>query len=439
MAGYHTSYEYYQQQSPVYDGLPYQQDSCSNWPGSPSMQRTRSTHSQTTTYTVDSNDTAGTQSSAYYTDVSSADLESPIMEGASHEDSAIDWYQESSYPEPQDASQLVMATGSQYYTDTTMDSQNSPGVPEELQFPSAQQAFDGLIPDIEEAAKQATRTVMAQATIGQMASYEATWVINSKVIDSHLGWNQGQDQNSACREAVQGLLINHFHQLFHTNPSYDEVNKVLLQAAYQLLTRLQGQEISQICYLAITAALAQLRQQLDDGSGATASTAAVASSGSSTSHAENQSYHYEKQFYPCRFPNCHAKSFSRSADLERHYNMVHVDETKKRKFACDYKRCSRHEVPFFRQDHFRDHLRSYHKEDLPRRSKKPDAAWWQGRSKYAMESGWWRCNRCLVVRVNIEQDGFTCPKCGASCEVDRQRLRLGLPQERGSRSPVDRL
>lgn len=103
--------------------------------------------------------------------------------------------------------------------------------------------------------------------------------------------------------------------------------------------------------------------------------------------------------------------------------MVHVDDEKKKKYMCDYRKCPRHDTPFFRQDHFRDHLRLYHKEDLLRRGTKPDREWWSSRSARAMFSGWWRCNRCLVVRVEQAKHGFVCPGCGNPCEAERRRER----------------
>ncbi|KAK4175812.1 hypothetical protein QBC36DRAFT_17892 [Triangularia setosa] len=96
---------------------------------------------------------------------------------------------------------------------------------------------------------------------------------------------------------------------------------------------------------------------------------------------------------------------------------------KKTKLFCDYKKCPRHELLFFRYDHFRDHLREFHKEDLPRRSKKENDKWWDTRAPRAVYSGWWRCNRCLMERVQVAVDGYTCPGCGNPCEGERVRKR----------------
>ncbi len=106
--------------------------------------------------------------------------------------------------------------------------------------------------------------------------------------------------------------------------------------------------------------------------------------------------------------------------------MLHVDESQKPKFRCDYKKCGRHENPFFRQDHFRDHLRDFHKEDLPRRGGKTDSQWWEERATRPFTERWWRCNRCLGARVRIDKDGWMCPSCKNFCEPDRQKIRMKL-------------
>ena len=40
------------------------------------------------------------------------------------------------------------------------------------------------------------------------------------------------------------------------------------------------------------------------------------------------------------------------------------------------KRCHRHKVPFFRKDHFRDHITRVHWEYLPAHGKEDDSKWW---------------------------------------------------------------
>ncbi|KAK4229409.1 zinc finger protein AEBP2 [Podospora fimiseda] len=420
---YQSSYDCYSQHSPGgFDGLTYTDDSSNNWIAPAMMKRSNSAQSEITTYTVDSSDTTGTHSSGYSTSLPFDD--SPTMENLVVDGAPASWYQ---YPEPQDASQLVAAAGSQYYQhqdyyntgDTSTDTQKSPT--EDIQFTFASQTFDALIQNIEDTAKQATDSAMTLIRNGQMPSYGDYSVITTEIVDASIQWHRGQDQNASYREAVQRLLTDYLYRQFSdVTPAYADVARVLEEAAYQLLARLQGQKVYEICYFAISAALAHVKQQIDDDSAAastattTPSTPVVPSSSTSSS---------SRQSYPCRIPGCKQKGFSRSADLDRHHNMVHLDETKKKKFVCDYKRCGRHEIPFFRQDHFRDHLRDFHKEDLPKRSKKEDVSWWSGRSKSATANGWWRCNKCLITRVSVRGNGFVCPTCGASCELERQKLR----------------
>ncbi|KAK3323786.1 hypothetical protein B0T19DRAFT_463666 [Cercophora scortea] len=133
----------------------------------------------------------------------------------------------------------------------------------------------------------------------------------------------------------------------------------------------------------------------------------------------------EHEGYTCQAPDCSPRrTFKRCADLDRHYQIIHTPGTKG-KWSCDYKKCPRHKSPFYRLDHFRDHLREYHKEDLPRRGAlgARDEAWWSSRSQKAMFRGWWRCNRCLK-RVHIDLDGAMCA-CGNECEPERW-MRRGL-------------
>ena len=57
------------------------------------------------------------------------------------------------------------------------------------------------------------------------------------------------------------------------------------------------------------------------------------------------------------------KGFIRSADLERHYKVAHMKIERKPIFR-DYMKFPRHKNPFSRRDHFRVHLRDYHREDF---------------------------------------------------------------------------
>ncbi|EFX03478.1 c2h2 finger domain containing protein [Grosmannia clavigera kw1407] len=61
------------------------------------------------------------------------------------------------------------------------------------------------------------------------------------------------------------------------------------------------------------------------------------------------------------------KKFSRTADLQRHEKHVHLDERSKLNIVCDYTECPRNKQPFSRKDHYREHLRDSHGEDMTKR------------------------------------------------------------------------
>ncbi|RYP60199.1 hypothetical protein DL769_008223 [Monosporascus sp. CRB-8-3] len=123
----------------------------------------------------------------------------------------------------------------------------------------------------------------------------------------------------------------------------------------------------------------------------------------------------------CLEPGCKSKPFKRKADLDRHYQQVHWDSSIKPSFPCDYPKCTRSTNPFFRSDHYRDHCRDYHREDLLRRSslKKETNEWWADR---IIHKRWWRCSKCLH-RVYIQQYGFECHNCKTPCEPQRRNYR----------------
>jgi len=140
--------------------------------------------------------------------------------------------------------------------------------------------------------------------------------------------------------------------------------------------------------------------------------------------------------FPCLMPSCN-KQFNRAADLDRHMKFIHCKSTVA-PMLCDYRRCARHRNPFHRADHFRDHLRDQHKEDLLKRggggsngggeggsgngNGGPDAGWWRERAPGAVYGGWWRCGKCFA-RVVVERDLWQCGSCGNYCEGDRQGVR----------------
>ncbi len=127
----------------------------------------------------------------------------------------------------------------------------------------------------------------------------------------------------------------------------------------------------------------------------------------------------EKKPYQCLFPQC-LKSFDRSADLDRHQKQVHLSNGVKAKYGCDYRRCPRKNDHFHRKDHFRDHLRDYHKEDLFKRGGGSTEAWLKERNIAKM---WWRCSHCLM---RVDKSRWECPGCKYSCEQDRRRWRDAL-------------
>jgi hypothetical protein len=106
--------------------------------------------------------------------------------------------------------------------------------------------------------------------------------------------------------------------------------------------------------------------------------------------------------------------FSRPADLERHYKNVHAPQDEKDRFPCGYPKCKRATSTFTRKDHYRDHLRDSHKEDivLAKDDKKATIPFtslllisWKGRSR---GSGW----LCLLSEKGVYM------VCGAGLDVD---------------------
>ncbi|KAG6041785.1 hypothetical protein E4U41_001997 [Claviceps citrina] len=131
--------------------------------------------------------------------------------------------------------------------------------------------------------------------------------------------------------------------------------------------------------------------------------------------------------YPvcCLYPGCDAKPFRRRADLDRHYKHRHATDAQKISFNCDYPRCSRRRDPFHRLDHFRDHLREFHKEDIEKRGSGSGSGssvneeWLEDRR---VSSTWWRCPKCLH-RIYIKHNGYECPDCKTPCQAKRIEAR----------------
>jgi hypothetical protein len=132
---------------------------------------------------------------------------------------------------------------------------------------------------------------------------------------------------------------------------------------------------------------------------------------------------------PCPFKQ---NIYSRPADLERHYKNCHAP-TEKDSFPCDYLKCPRSQDPFTRKDHFRDHLRDFHKEDIGAAKVGAKARNHKNGQEYAklqevwlkervIPHWWWRCARCLV-RVDVRTQGWECSSCKSPCEEERMRRR----------------
>ncbi|PHH81067.1 hypothetical protein CDD80_3349 [Ophiocordyceps camponoti-rufipedis] len=122
-------------------------------------------------------------------------------------------------------------------------------------------------------------------------------------------------------------------------------------------------------------------------------------------HHHPQHHHQQQQQqqrdFPvcCLHPGCDAQ-FKRRADLQRHYRHRHTPDSVKESFSCDYPRCSRYRDPFYRLDHFRDHLRDFHKEDIEKRGSETNNA-------RPVSGSWWRCRRCLKRVYDLD----ACPRC----------------------------
>jgi hypothetical protein len=104
----------------------------------------------------------------------------------------------------------------------------------------------------------------------------------------------------------------------------------------------------------------------------------------------------------------------------RHY--AHVHSRDQEEIKCDYHNCTRTTDPFTRKDHYRDHLRDFHKEDMPRPNKgrkSPNQQIWKDERR--ISSRWWRCPKCLERR-SVRDYGWKC--CGFECEEGRQQARM---------------
>ncbi len=178
--------------------------------------------------------------------------------------------------------------------------------------------------------------------------------------------------------------------------------------------------------------------------------------GSVTGRSVSVSRSGSKKAYTCLAEKCSQKPFSRSADLDRHYKQVHLGDAEKEHYLCDYAKCRRSGDSFHRKDHYRDHLREYHKEDLLKRGGGVGNSGGsngsgsggsgsgggggggggsssRGRGTGGSDSGswlderavsrrWCRCTRCLI-RIAVNSTGWECPSCKTQCEPDRRQRR----------------
>lgn len=145
-------------------------------------------------------------------------------------------------------------------------------------------------------------------------------------------------------------------------------------------------------------------------------------SSSSSPTGVGKGYDSQEVRWPCLAEGCTSKPFRRFADLQRHYSQVHFPSLSDGVYRCDYTNCSRKHESFGRKDHYRDHLREYHAEDICKRGTPIDDEWLRGRRTSAI---WWRCSKCLI-RVDLPTfPDYICPNpgCRAPCEEKRKQLR----------------
>jgi hypothetical protein len=345
------------------------------------------------------------------------------------------WQETQPYPDPGsfyeslDANHVLSATGSQYQ-------QSGHQLPQTLHLASPLQPFSSQA-GIENAAWQATLAVNSLAINPQPFPHGGgPSLITSEAVEEALERHRQLGAEEPTRPAVQDVLYQQLYSRFgDVDHFYADITRALEEAAYQLQIRLQGPKVLDICFLAIVTVLVQLAGEM--GTDTTAATTTTTTTEEASSHfttdldgapSPPRSNAAEKERFRCPHPSC-PKGASRQADLDRHIRIVHLDDNDKAKFLCDYKKCGRHTDPFFRQDHFRDHLRTYHKEDLLRRGNKGDDEWWTTRAPRAMYNGWWRCSRCLV-RVRLDEYGWVCAAgCGTPCEKERQAYRIATADD----------
>jgi hypothetical protein len=194
----------------------------------------------------------------------------------------------------------------------------------------------------------------------------------------------------------------------HTPPSFDIMSTV----------RLRNSEISQVV-------MERILEHDYDVPGQTASISAEEKAllGSAS----------EWGIFRCEHPSCWDRKdkyrFHVFNDLAVHYKKAHPPLIESETFPCDYDNCRRVEDYFTRKDAYRDHLREYHLEDIPKRFKNPkrEQEWLANR---VVSFRWWRCAQCLT-RMWIDHYGWVCRQCKQTCDPERIAIR-GIPIGRSS-------
>lgn len=145
--------------------------------------------------------------------------------------------------------------------------------------------------------------------------------------------------------------------------------------------------------------------------------------------------------YPCHMRTCpdHQSGFSSQELLVHHYELVHGESY----YLCDYPSCqsqtgsailSGSKIRFLRCDFrgseqdYRQHLRDFHKEDISMLPSKLSEIESAELDACRLEADWWRCHSCLR-RVIIQNEGYTCKDCKATCEsirITAREVRFGF-------------
>ncbi|KAH7350781.1 hypothetical protein BKA65DRAFT_396995 [Rhexocercosporidium sp. MPI-PUGE-AT-0058] len=141
--------------------------------------------------------------------------------------------------------------------------------------------------------------------------------------------------------------------------------------------------------------------------------------------------------------------FTRPADCARHMKNVHGPLEGRDQFPCSYDPClnGRHLEPFTRKDHYRDHLRDYHQEDIgaakgekAARTEKERRDWAKEQKKWLASRNisprHWRCAKCLAKKWVVKH-GWVCEGCNLQCEQDRIDARLKLSPKEETSMDVD--